>query len=165
MPSLRKILDLWDTTQLPVSKMAQLTEISESTLRRLKKDPDIGASFETAARIAKALNVSLDELVGIEAAASDPKPSAPTASEVLSCHKSCPLRELQSMHTELYERSIAMKNRWIRILAIACGILMLAWIVLIFIDFTNPNMGWYRAGMYAYEAVQEAARTFGQVHT
>lgn len=132
MPSLQKILDFWDVAQLPVSKMAQLTEISESTLRRLKKDPETGASFETAARIAKALNVSLDELVGIEIKKEVPAPE-PVNKEPLPCHRECPLQqahdkyaELADKHTELYKQTIAVKNRCIAILAAACGVLVLS---------------------------------------
>lgn len=46
-----------------------------------------------------------------------------------------------------YERRLREKNRWLRVLAVACGVLILFILGVLLYDVLSPSVGWFRQQM------------------
>lgn len=175
MPILKHLCEEWERQALSHSEMSRRSGIPDSTLRRLRRNPEAGANIETIISLARALNVSIDELAGLTQApagqpvaaalqaAAEPEPAAVKPEVMAPCHSQCPFRQISDSREQLflskenlYERALARKNKWITTLAIVCGLLVLAWIILFFIDITNPSVGWFKQMAAAFST---SART------
>lgn len=175
MPILKHLCEEWEKQGISPSDMSRRSGIPDSTLRRLRKNPEAGANIETIISLAKALGVSLDELAGLTQvpaeqsvetavkAAAEPESAAGKPEASVPCHVQCPFRQISDSREQLYlskenlyERALARKNKWITILAIICGLLVLAWIILFFIDITNPSVGWFRQMAAAFSTSAKA---------
>lgn len=175
MPILKHLCEEWERQALSHSEMSRRSGIPDSTLRRLRRNPEAGANIETIISLARALNVSIDELAGLTQPSGgqtslsvpevDAGPSLPESKSeaVAPCHAQCPYRQISDSREQLflskenlYERALARKNKWITTLAIVCGLLVLAWIILFFIDITNPSVGWFKQMAAAFST---SART------
>lgn len=74
MPILKHLCDEWEKQGISHAEMSRRSNIPDSTLRRLRKNPEAGANIETIIALARALNVSIDELAGLARVAAAPEP-------------------------------------------------------------------------------------------
>lgn len=97
---------LMNQKKMTITGVSKLSGVPETTVRNIVtgKTPDPG--LQNVVDIVKAMNGSLDEIVGIERPPVTVEPPTPATVDQNVIH--------------LYERSIANKNAWIKRLFFAC---------------------------------------------
>jgi len=88
------------TSELSTQQIADQSGVPASTIARMLNGQTEEPTFSNIANVVKAMNGSLDELVGTE-------PKVVTVTETKTVHADNRL-------IDLYERAFASKNRWIR---------------------------------------------------
>lgn len=121
--------DRKNALHLGIQQIADMTDLPASTVSKFFSDTSKSPSIYTAGPICRVLGVDLNEYFEITPA--DPE-SVKTA------------LERAEAQTELYERIIAAKNRWIRALAIALGVILLGIIGLLIYDLSMLDRGWFQ---------------------
>jgi DNA-binding Xre family transcriptional regulator len=58
-----RVKDVAEPKGYTMTRLARETGISFNTIKRLWKNPSLGANIDTLTRIAKALNVSVNDLI------------------------------------------------------------------------------------------------------
>ncbi len=58
-----RVKDVAEPKGYTMTRLARETGISFNTIKRLWKNPSLGANIDTLTRIAKALNVSISDLI------------------------------------------------------------------------------------------------------
>ena len=107
-------------------ELAQLAQISESTVSRVLASKGSNASAATITAICDALGVGAD--------------AAQYAGGVCERTKD----ELYEARIDDLQRAIARKERWNKRLFVVC-VCLTAFILLLFaVDILNPNIGWFR---------------------
>ena len=109
-------------------QIADRKQMPVGTVNRIMsgQTPTDTASFQNVVNIIDACGGSVDELVGI-------KTKAPLQDVSMYDH-------LIRFHTD----QIAYRNKLIRILAIAVGVLVVLIITILLFDIFNPNVGWFK---------------------
>lgn len=129
MPYTEKLAKMKKESGLSTQQIADRSGVPASTITRMLNGQTEEPTFSNIANVVKAMNGSLDELVGIE-----PKVQTVVETKVVNA---------DSALINLYERAIANKNRWIRWLFIIT-LLLVGFIIGVFIyDLANPDRGWY----------------------
>lgn len=107
-------------------ELAQLAQISESTVSRVLASKGSNTSAATITAICDALGVGAEV--------------AQHAGGVCECTKD----ELYEARIDDLQRAIARKERWNKRLFVVC-VCLTAFILLLFaVDILNPNIGWFR---------------------
>ena len=127
MPYSEKLRQMKADSKLHTQQIADASGVPASTIARILNGNTEEPSFSSVAKIVKAMGGSLDELVGIE-----PKTVTVTKTEVV--HEDARL-------IDLYERSIASKNRWIRWLFTLIIVLLVFMIVILLLDVFDHENG------------------------
>lgn len=118
-----------------IQQIADMTDLPTSTVNKFFSDTSKSPSIYTAGPICRVLGVDLNEYFDITPADSE---SARTEKERLKAQ------------AEIFERVIAAKNRWIRALAIALGVVLLGIIaVLIYVPFMLDRR-WFQVAAQRY---------------
>ena len=112
---------LKDAKQLTTQQIADKSGVPASTVSRILSGQTDSPSFQTVCDIVKAMDGSVDELVGI-------RPKQPPEDE----------------NTRIFNQIINDKNRWLRRLFIVCCVLVPFLLVVLTIDLLNPNFGYVR---------------------
>lgn len=120
---------------MSAQQIADLTDLPISTVNKFFADASKSPSIYTAGPICRVLGVDLNEYFDITPA--DPE-SARTENERLKAQ------------AEIFERVIAAKNRWIRALAIALGVVLLGIIAVLIYDLSMLDRGWFQAAAQRY---------------
>lgn len=115
--------------------VAQLAQISESTVSRVLSSRGAVASTSTITAICSALGV--EEVARYEVVS--PVDKCAKCGKCLSCEARNQARidDLKAVNHN--------KERWIRTLAIACAVLVAFVLVFFAVDMLNPTVGWIRA--------------------
>lgn len=108
--------------KLTVKQISEASGIPESTISRVLSGQTDNPGFDTVSAIVRAMGGSLDEIIGT-------KPSKQS--------------EIQPL-IQLYEKELHEKNKVIKWLFIACGIMVSVFIFLIFFDMLNGGIGFVR---------------------
>jgi len=158
-----KLCVAWEKSGIPLAQLSAASGVPEATLRRLRT-PGSGTNFETAAAVARALGVSLDELAGLER----PAPAEPPAHEERyfpsseDCAKRCParagmnatialIREMYeariAANKDLYERGIASSKKRERGLIAAIIVMGAFLLIYLYFDVRNGEWGFLRYAM------------------
>lgn len=124
-----------DELHLGIQQITDMTDLPTSTVSKFFSDTSKSPSIYTAGPICRVLGVDLNEYFGITPA--DPE-SARTENERLKAQ------------AEIFERVIAAKNRWIRALAIALGVVLLGIIAVLIYDLSMLDRGWFQAAAQRY---------------
>lgn len=111
-----------DERRLTVKQISELSGIPESTISRVLSGHTDNPGFDTVCAIVQAMGGSLDEMIGI----TPPKQS-----------------DVQPL-IQLYEKELSEKNRLIKSLLIACGIMVGVFAFLVFFDVINGGIGFVR---------------------
>lgn len=124
-----------DELHLGIQQIADMTDLPTSTVSKFFSDTSKSPSIYTAGPICRVLGVDLNEYFDITPA--DPE-GAKTENERLKAQ------------AEIFERVIAAKNRWIRALAIALGVVLLGIIAVLIYDLSMLDRGWFQAAAQRY---------------
>lgn len=108
--------------KLTAKQISDLSGIPESTVSRVLSGQTDNPGFDTVSLIVRAMGGSLDELTGI-------KSSQQTPVEPI---------------IKLYEKMITEKNKVIKVLFFACGIMTAIFILIVLFDILNGNVGFVR---------------------
>lgn len=112
---------------LTTKQISELSGIPESTISRILSGQTDNPSFDTISAIVKAMGGSLDQMTGLHAASDNNDTTA----------------DLSPLIT-LYERVVAEKNRYIKLLVtISCVLVGILVFILLF-DITNGAVGFIR---------------------
>lgn len=118
----QRLLELKNSRKLTNQQISDLSGVPLSTVTRIMSGQSEG-NFQTICDIVKALDGSLDDIVGIK------KPSTEERTNPL---------------IELYQNTLNEKNKWIKTLFFClCGIVCVILFILIY-DITNGNIGYVR---------------------
>ena len=113
---------------LTTKQISELSGIPESTISRILSGQTDNPSFDTISAIVKAMGGSLDQMTGLHAAASDNNDTTADLSPLIT----------------LYERVVAEKNRYIKlIVTISCVLVGILVFILLF-DITHGAVGFIR---------------------
>lgn len=160
MDDLRKLKQASGMTN---QQIADASGIPIGTVNRVMSGQTRNPTTDTATAIREALE---------GATAEEPQPEEPEQPTVDTCHtcpRDMPTRQEYAQMSEAYQRllqrieddfGVALTSRdaqfaaerahyahMIRVLAIACAVLVLFIMLLLVIDIANPNMGWVRAAL------------------
>lgn len=121
-----------DSLGLSNQDLVDMTGVSLTTVRRVMTDPDTnGLSFETVARLANALNLSIDEYIGVSRETS----MQTDVEQLVRAHEA---------HMTTMRLFIRKQERWLRF-SVAMNVLIVAAVmVILFVDILNPTIGWIR---------------------
>lgn len=114
-------------------QIAEVSKIPIGTVSRIFSGQTEDPSFSTLTSIIKAMNGSVDELIGIER-------TVQTASETKIIHADERL-------IALYDKTIRDKNTWITLLFGVLAAVLIAIIALFIYDFTHLDRGWYQEAL------------------
>ena len=109
-----------DQRKLTNQQLADLAGIPVGTINRIMEGQTDNPSFDTICALVRAMGGSLDELTGIRPTADAPDPLPLVA---------------------LYEKVIDEKNRLIKVLLIACCVLIAVFIFIVLFDLVNGQIG------------------------
>lgn len=134
-----------EKTGMTTRQIADASGLSRGTVERFfRNDPTQSPTMQTVNDIAEAVGYTIGENAPADA---PPDQLASFYEERL---------RIMASH---YERRLKEKNHWLRVLAIACGVLVLLIIGVLLYDATHLNVGWFRQQMQdAGYAVSSAAR-------
>ena len=123
-----QLKQLKEKRKLTNQQLSDLSGVPIGTVNRILSGQTDNPSFQSVCDMVMAMDGSLDELVGIkeEASPSDKKSSN---KEII----------------QLYEGSIADKEKWMIRLFTCCCILTLVLIGIVAFDLLNPNHGWFQS--------------------
>ena len=114
-------------------QIVEASGLSRGTVERFfRQDPTQTVTMLTVNAIAEAVGYTIE---------GDAPDDAPT--EQLACFYKERLR-VMAAH---YERRLREKNQWLRVLAVACGVLMLFILGVLLYDALSPSAGWFRQQM------------------
>lgn len=116
---------------MSAQRLSELTDIPISTINKFFADASKAPSIYTAGPICRVLGIDLNHYFAIVL------PDSPQDQTALAVARA---------KTEVYERVIAVKNRWLRVLAAALGVLVLGIIALLIYDLTMLDRGWFQTG-------------------
>ena len=123
-------------------QIVEASGLSRGTVERFfRQDPTQTVTMLTVNAIAEAVDYT------IEGDAPDDAPPEQLASFY---------KERLRVMAAHYERRLREKNQWLRVLAIACGVLMLFIFGVLIYDALSPSAGWFRQQMQG--AVSAAAQ-------
>lgn len=123
-------------------QIVEASGLSRGTVERFfRQDPTQTVTMLTVNAIAEAVGYT------IEGDAPDDAPPEQLASFY---------KERLRVMAAHYERRLREKNQWLRVLAIACGVLMLFIFGVLIYDALSPSAGWFRQQMQG--AVSAAAQ-------
>ena len=128
------IREVMEEREITTKQLAEDSAIPKSTLERILSGSTPNPTMQTAADIAVALNLSLDDIAGIE----HPHEDVPAQQRVQHFHSS------SAEVTMLYRAMLRDKERWIKRLSIAVVVLVLYQMFRWLLDVSNPNVGWIR---------------------
>ena len=131
MPYTERLVQMKASSNLTTQQLADKSGVPASTITRMLNGQTEEPTFSNIAKVVKAMNGSLDELVGLP-------PKTVTVVEKV------PIPTDERL-IDLYERTIKNKNRWLKWLFITNLSLVLFLIGLLIYDLSNPDMGWYQA--------------------
>jgi transcriptional regulator with XRE-family HTH domain len=134
---------------LSAQDVADRCGLSVNTVHNILSGKTHNPNIDTCAMIARGLGISLDFIAGLEFAqkiVDDPTPTeqmppiaqppiVPTAAPGL-----CPHHDAM---VNLYERTLASKNRWILCLFVIVILLSLFIVVVLLFDLTHPGWGYF----------------------
>lgn len=107
-------------------EVARLANISESTVSRALSNKGQSMSVATLDAICDALGVEVDG----------------GSYTVEPMHQS--IEAIYEARIADLKQSIAYKNRWLKVMAVALGIVIGFILIILAIDLANPNVGWFR---------------------
>ena len=135
MPYTEKLVQMKKASGLTVQQIADQSGVPASTINRMLSGQTEEPTFSNIAKVVKAMNGSLDELIGIP-----PKTVTVVETKTVSGDERI---------IDLYERSIKSKNKWIRNLFIISITLIVFLVGMLVYDVTHPDRGWYREVLQA----------------
>ncbi len=142
MPYTEKLVEMKKASGLTAQQIADKSGVPASTINRMLSGQTEEPTFSNIAKVVKAMNGSLDELVGIP-----PKTVTVVETKTVSGDERL---------IELYERSIKSKNKWIRNL-FAISITLIVFLVgMLIYDVTHPDRGWVRDALAAINGTGSA---------
>ena len=114
-------------------QIADASGLSRGTIERFfRNDPTQSPTLQTVADIADAVGYT------IEGDAPDDAPPEQLAGFY---------KERLRVMAAHYERRLREKNQWLRVLAVACGVLILFILGVLLYDALSPSVGWFRQQM------------------
>lgn len=127
-----EIIKKRDALGMTNRQIVETSGLSRGTVERFfKQDPTQSPTMVTVNAIADAVGYSIDET------APDAQPD-----QLASFYD----ERLRVMAAH-YERRLREKNQWLRVLAVACGVLMLFIFGVLLYDALSPSVGWFRQQM------------------
>lgn len=109
--------------------VAKISNISEATVSRALSHGGQNMTVSTLGAICDALGIELD------GGAYTAEPMQVNVAEIYEAR----IQDLK--------QSIAYKNRWIKAMAVALGVVVGFILVILAIDLANPNVGWFREAL------------------
>lgn len=128
MPYSEKLNQMKKDSGMSTQQIADKSGVPSSTITRMLNGQTEEPTFSNIANVVKAMNGSLDELVGLP-------PKVVTEIKTVNADERI---------IDLYERSIKAKNRWIMYLFITLLILISFIIGVLIFDLAHPDRGWYQ---------------------
>ena len=139
MPYLDKLKEIRDEKQLTNVEIAKIGDIPLATVTRVFNGQTPNPTFETISRIAIALGVSIDELIGLKPFDAPPVPSR--IETALNSYSEI-LKEKDNRIKELKEERDAERREKHRITGVLVGFVAFVLIVLA-IDLLNSHFGYF----------------------
>lgn len=125
-----EIIKKRDEAGITNRQIVEVSGLSRGTVERFfKKDPSQSPTMLTVNAIAEAVGYSIDE-------------KAPD--DIPPDHLASFYEDRLRIMASHYERRLKEKNQWLRVLAIACGVLMLFILGVLLYDALSPSAGWFR---------------------
>lgn len=138
MPYLEKLKELKESSGLRGSQIAQIANISETTLSRLFSGETKLQQFDTIVRAVIAMGGSLDEMVGIKAKGEP----TPIVEQAMSNYAE--LLKEKDIRIEEYRKGAERAWKMVRHLIIAVVGLALAFLAVLLFDIANGHFGYFR---------------------
>lgn len=133
-----KLKELKDQCGLTNQQIADKAGLSAATVQRYIAGNAKDAPVESARKIIEAMGGDADEVLGL---LSPPKDH----SAEIALYE----RMLDSM-SKSHSDQVKEYRKWVRTLAILVGVLVLFIMCLLLIDILNPNVGWFRKALNAW---------------
>ena len=144
----KKLAEAWDNSGLTVAQLSAKSGVPDTTLRRLRT-AESGINSDTVIDVAKALDISLDELFGLN----PPRMAEPAAVQPAPDNRLVQMYEVRIDELkELYERAITAGKKRERVKTIAIIVLSIILAVyFLYFDVRNGSWGFvtYSSGIYS----------------
>lgn len=138
MPYLEKLLEMKEKCGLKNSQIAQIADVSKSSLTRIFSGETQLQQFDTIVRAVIAMGGSLDEMVGIKAKGEP----TPIVEQAMSNYAE--LLKEKDIRIEEYRKGAERAWRMVRHLIIAVVGLALAFLAVLLFDIANGHFGYFR---------------------
>lgn len=140
MPFVEKLKMVKEEKGLTNAEIADLSTIPLATITRVFNEKTLNPTFETISRIAIAMGVSLDELVGLKQP--DEPPLASPIENTLNSYSDL-LKEKDIRIEQLLEDKRVLRNEKYKVIGLLVGIIT-ALLVLFGVDIANGHFGYFR---------------------
>lgn len=140
MPYVEKLKMIKEEKGLFNAEIAKVSEIPLATVTRIFNGQTPNPTFETISRIAIAMGISLDELVGLKQP--DELPISSPIENTLNSYTEL-LKEKDDRIKELKEDKAVIRNEKYKLVGMLAGVLAVVLIVLV-VDIFNGHFGYFR---------------------
>ena len=124
------IIQKRNETGMTNRQIVEASGLSRGTVERFfRQDPTQTVTMLTVNAIAEAVGYTIE----------GDAPDAAPPEQLAACYK----ERLRVMAVH-YERRLKEKTQWLRIMAVACGVLMLLILGILLYDALSPSAGWFR---------------------
>lgn len=134
MDIVKKLTKYKELTNLSINEISNMTNIPVSTVSRVFSGKTENPSFETIAAIARAMNVSLDELAEM------PTTTFKCEVEVLV---SKVIGEKNKMLSDK-DADLCKKEKWIKVLFVTLVVMFLVFATILIFDLSRGDIGYIR---------------------
>lgn len=134
MDIVKKLTKYKELTNLSINEISNMTNIPVSTVSRVFSGKTENPSFETISAIARAMNVSLDELAEM------PTTTFKCEVEVLVA------KVIQEKNKMIDDKNIDLKqkNKWIKALFISLFVMFIVFATILIFDLSRGDVGYIR---------------------
>lgn len=142
----QKLRELKERSGLSVQQIAEKSGVPASTISRILSGQTDRPNCQTLVDLVRAMGGSVDEIMDlhVEKSKEPEKPKDTETAKEPGKPKDPENRKDIDTIIQLYERAIANKNKTIKMLYIACAVLIVLLLIIVLYfcwDITHPNMG------------------------
>lgn len=152
---MEKLQKLKNECKLTNQQIGELSGLSSTTVQRYLSGSIKDAPIETISRIIVAMGGEPNEILGISPTPADHSPEIELYERLIASLKERHAEELDRLQVSYADR-IREYRKWVRILAIIVGLLILFIMILFLIDILNPDVGWIREILNSWDEVTTA---------
>ena len=152
---MEKLQKLKNECKLTNQQIGELSGLSSTTVQRYLSGTIKDAPIDTISKIIVAMGGEPKEILGISLPPMDRSAEIDLYERVITSLKERHAEALERLQVSYADR-IREYRKWVRILAIIVGLLILVIMILFLIDILNPEVGWIREILNSWDEVTTA---------